>query len=303
MKDPQASRHAVDKRLVAAAFNAAAKRYDRHAVLQSTVRERLLERLDVIRIDPGRVLDVGAGTGAASRALAKKYRQAEVIGVDLAFEMLQVGRDRRLLRRARRQDVCADAEALPFTHASAELVFSNLTMQWCNELDAVMQECQRVLRPGGLLLFSTLGPDTLSELRASWAQVDDHTHVNVFIDMHDVGDALIRAGFGGPVMDVENITLTYATVEDLLRDLKAIGAHNVTAARARGLTGKRALGLLRDAYERFRVDGRLPATYEVVYGHAWRPDADARVQDGSTVTQFPAEEMRAALRQRRPVGR
>ena len=239
MKDPQASRHAVDKRLVAAAFNAAAKRYDRHAVLQSTVRERLLERLDVIRIDPGRVLDVGAGTGAASRALAKKYRQAEVIGVDLAFEMLQVGRDRRLLRRARRQDVCADAEALPFTHASAELVFSNLTMQWCNELDAVMQECQRVLRPGGLLLFSTLGPDTLSELRASWAQVDDHTHVNVFIDMHDVGDALIRAGFGGPVMDVENITLTYATVEDLLRDLKAIGAHNVTAARARGLTGKR----------------------------------------------------------------
>lgn len=299
MNEPPAPSYAVDKRLVAASFNAAAEHYDQYAVLQQTVCARLVERLELVRVAPRRVLDIGAGTGTAARRLVNNYRRATVIGVDLALQMLRAGSYRGSRWRSRTQAVCADAEALPFAAASAGLIFSSLTLQWCNDLDAVFQECRRVLARDGLLLFSTLGPDTLKELRQSWAEVDAYTHVNAFMDMHDVGDALIRAGFAGPVLDVEHITLTYASIEELLRDLKVVGAHNVTAARPRGLTGKGTLQRLRTAYERYRTDDRLPATYEVVYGHAWLPAVDARPQDGSTVAQFPANEMRAALRRHR----
>jgi malonyl-CoA O-methyltransferase len=140
----------------------------------------------------------------------------------------------------------------------------------------VFRECRRVLKPGGLLTFTTFGPDTLVELRRAWAAADGHTHVNRFIDMHDLGDALVRSGFAEPVMDVERFTLTYAEVRDLMRDLKAIGAHNANAGRPRGLTGRGALARMTEAYEEYRRDGRLPATHEVVYGQAWRPAGDPR---------------------------
>jgi len=155
-------------------------------------------------------------------------------------------------------------------------VFSNLMLQWCQDPDAVFGECRRVLKPGGLLTFTTFGPDTLVELRRAWAAADSRTHVNRFIDMHDLGDALVRSGLAEPVMDVERFTLTYAEVRDLMRDLKDIGAHNANAGRPRGLTGKGTLARMTAAYEAFRKDGRLPATYEVVYGQAWCPVAPPR---------------------------
>jgi malonyl-CoA O-methyltransferase len=161
-------------------------------------------------------------------------------------------------------------------------------LQWCTNLDRVFAECRRVLKPGGLLLFATFGPDTLRELRESWRHIDDSTRVHLFMDMHDVGDALIRTGFSSPVLDVETVTMQYPSAFDLLRDLKCIGATNATSERSRGLLSYRRLQRLVNVYEeRYRIDGRLPASYEVVYGHGWALEPSDRRQDGTTVTTFP----------------
>jgi malonyl-CoA O-methyltransferase len=260
----------LDLARVRRSFGRSARDYDATAVLQAQVRAELLERLDLVRLEPTAVLDLGAGTGHASRSLKCRYGSGQVIAVDLAEGMLrEARRQQAFLRRFHR--VCGQAAALPLREASVDLVFSNLMLQWCQDPAAVFGECRRVLKPGGLLTFSTFGPDTLLELRRAWAAADSHTHVSRFIDMHDLGDALVRAGFAEPVLDVERFTLTYAEVRDLMRDLKSLGAHNATAGRPRGLTGKGALARMTAAYEALRQDGRLPATYEVVYGQAWCP--------------------------------
>jgi malonyl-CoA O-methyltransferase len=240
------------------------------AVLQREVGARLLERVAVIRMQPDRILDLGAGTGHVTRLLRKAYPAAGVIGVDIAHAMLLQARSKSGWWR-RPKFVCGDMERLPFQNQSVDMLISNVSLQWCNDLDAVFAEFRRVLRPGGALFFSTFGPDTLRELRSSWQVADDYSHVNAFLDMHDVGDALVRAGLAEPVLDVERITLTYAEVRGLMSDLKVLGAHNVTQGRARGLTGRGAWRAMLAAYEKFRRDGLLPATYEVVYGHAWAP--------------------------------
>jgi len=179
---------------------------------------------------------------------------------------------------------------LPLADASVDVVFSSLMLQWCDPLDSAFAEVRRVLKPEGFFTFSTFGPDTLRELRSAWAEADGYNHVNHFADMHDVGDALVRAGLMEPVLDVDRVQLTYPDVLALMRDLKAIGAHNVTAGRPRALTGRGRLQRMREAYEAFRHDGRLPATYEVIYGAAWgaagRPAAplvggEARIAPGA----------------------
>jgi len=277
----------IDGGRVRRSFGRAARGYDAAAILQSRVRTELLDRLEVVRIEPTVVLDLGAGTGHASLALKRRYRGAQVVALDLAPGMLQeAGRRQTLLRRFRR--VCADAAALPLGTGSVDLVFSNLMLQWCNDPDAVFRECRRVLKPGGLLTFTTFGPDTLVELRRAWAAAaDGRTHVNRFIDMHDLGDALVRSGLVEPVMDVERYTLTYATVRDLMRDLKAIGAHNANAGRPRGLTGKGALERMAAEYETHRREGRLPATYEVVFGQAWAPVTPSRAKGAPAEVTVP----------------
>jgi malonyl-CoA O-methyltransferase len=267
----------IDGTRVRRSFGRAAHGYDAAAVLQARVRAQLLERLEVVRLEPAAVLDLGAGTGHASLALKRRYRSCQVVALDLAEGMLrEASRRQTLLRRFR--SVCANAAALPLRDASVDLVFSNLMLQWCNDPDAVFRECRRVLRPGGLLTFTTFGPDTLVELRRAWAAADGHTHVNRFIDMHDLGDALVRGGFAEPVLDVERFTLTYARVRDLMRDLKSVGAHNANAGRPKGLTGRGALERMTAAYEEQRRDDRLPATYEVIYGQAWAPLQPSRAR-------------------------
>lgn len=270
MSDTADRIYALDRSAVRRSFNRASASYDQAAVLQTEVRARLLSRLDLVALDPRAVLDLGAGTGHASRELLRRYPRAQVIALDLAEGMLVASNRRQgWLRRFRR--VCADALRLPLRDAAVDLVFSNLMLQWCAELDQVLAEVRRILRPGGLFTFTTFGPDTLRELRAAWQAADEYTHVNRFIDMHDIGDALVRAGLAEPVLDVERYTLTYDDVRGLMRDLKTIGAHNVNAGRARGLTGRRRFAAMLAAYESWRSDGRLPASYEVVFGQAWGP--------------------------------
>lgn len=273
----------VGKRQTQRVFERAAATYDRSAVLQQEVGRRLLERLEVIRIAPERVLDLGAGTGQVSADLLRRYPQAQVLALDLAPAML-----RRARKRGRfwRRPLClaADAEALPLRPGSIDLLVSNLTLPWLPDLDRAFAGFLRVLRPGGLVLFSSLGPDTLKELRQAWAEVDDLVHVHEFIDMHDVGDALVRAGFSDPVMEAEYINLTYPDLDALVRDLRETGGCNLATARRAGLTPKRAASALRTAYERWRLpDGRLPATCEIVYGHAWVPEMPVRRQTGSAI--------------------
>ncbi|HEY1284041.1 MAG TPA: malonyl-ACP O-methyltransferase BioC [Steroidobacteraceae bacterium] len=261
-----------DSRLDAAgvrqSFDRASASYEASAVLQARVGDELLQRVKFFQLEPTVVVDLGAGTGRATAELKRRYRRANVIALDIAPGMLrEARRNQRWFRRFER--VCADALRLPFANASVDVVFSNLMLQWCGDLDVALGEVRRVLKPDGLFAFTTFGPDTLKELRAAWTAVDGYTHVNTFIDMHDVGDALGRAGLTEPVLDVERVTLTYDDALEVMRDLKAIGAHNVTAGRPRGLTGRARLQRVQAAYESARRDGLIPATYEVVYGAAW----------------------------------
>ena len=282
----------LDARAIRRSFDAAAASYDLHAALQREVADRLLARLDFTTVKPAVILDLGAGTGYCTGLLERRWPRAQIVLADLAPAMLATARRGGPRFFSKRHYVCTDARALPFAPGSVDLIVSSLTLQWCEDLGAVFADCARALKPGGLLLFSTLGPDTLRELRAAWAAVDDAPHVNRFHDMHIVGDALIHSGFSSPVMEREDLTVTYAEVLGLMRDLKGIGAHNTHQQRARALYGRRQLTRLAEAYERFRRDGLLPATYETIYGHAWAPQRDTRPQDGSTVATYPLSQLK-----------
>lgn len=258
----------LDRPRLRASFERASVSYEAAAALQARVAEELLERLAAFEFEPRVVLDLGSGTGRVTRALKRRYRRALVIALDIAPGMLrEAQRHQGLLRRFAR--VCGDAQRLPLASASVDLVFSSLMLQWCEPLAQALGEVRRVLKPTGFFAFSTLGPDTLHELRAAWAAVDGLSHVNRFLDVHDVGDALAHAGLAEPVLDVDRLTLTYPDTLSLMRDLKAIGAHNVTAGRPRTLLGRARLARLGAAYEPFRQGERLPATYEVIYGACW----------------------------------
>lgn len=279
----------LEKAEVRAAFDRASPTYEAVAVLQSRVAGELLSRLEPFDFSPRTILDVGAGTGRITAELKRRYRRSRVIALDIAPGMLrEAGRHQRIFRRFER--LCADALRLPLQSASIDIVFSNLMLQWCDPIDEALGEVRRVLKPQGFFAFSTFGPDTLKELRSAWAEVDSYNHVNRFLDMHDIGDALVRAGLQEPVLDVDRIQLTYGDGMSLMRDLKALGARNATAGRPRSLIGRTRLQRVLAAYEGFRKDGRLPATYEVVYGAAWgsagRPATVARAGE---VTISPSQ--------------
>ena len=257
-------------------FERAATDYDSYAVLQRKIGEEMIDRLQVVNIDPRLVVDVGCGTGFCTRELDRLWRSSRTLGIDLAAAMVKQakGHNRWLRKQSYLQ---ADAVSLPLPGASVDLVFSNLMLQWCDPM-ASFAEFRRVLNDGGLLMFSTFGPDTLRELRTAWAMIDDRPHVIEFADMHDHGDALLHSGFREPVMDVDHFTLTYSDVLGLLRDLHGIGSRNINPARSAGLMGRGVLARLERAYQQFADnEQRLPASYEVVYGHAW---SGGRVADG-----------------------
>ncbi len=280
------------KAKVAASFSRSAQDYAEHAVLQRTVADRLLERLELVNISPNLIVDVGSGPGGAARQLAKMYKSAQILQFDLSLSMLSQSRSQDPRFFSKQQYVCGDIELFPLRINSAELVFSSLMLQWCNDLDAAFIQIRSTLKKQGLFLFATLGPDTLKELRSSWAEVDNEVHVNTFIDMHDVGDALVRAGFVEPVMDVEHITLTYENCFALMKDLKTLGANNANVDRFKGLTGKNKFKSLESAYEKYRVEDRLPVTYEVVYGHAWIPLQELSSDGLTNEAYFPISSLK-----------
>jgi len=290
----------VDPRAVRRAFARAAATYDDAAALQREVAARMAARLDYVKVAPALVLDAGCGTGEAVGELAVRYPDARVVALDVALPMVAAARERalrgrslmrRLLPRAFAADarapwfVCADVNALPLPGVAFDLAWSNLALQWVNDLPRALAEFRRVLKVGGLLTFTTFGPDTLQEIRRAFARVDGHTHTNRFVDMHDVGDMLVHAGFADPVMDMEQITLTYEHPEALLRELKHLGATNATRGRPHGLMGRARWRRMLGALDAMRRDGRIPATFEVVYGHAWKGEP-AKSADGHPVVRF-----------------
>ena len=260
----------LDKNAIRSSFDRAASSYDQHAVLQREIESRLLERLEFQRLEPSMILDLGCGTGSASRTLAGQYPQAGVIALDWAPSMLaKVGACRKTPSGL--STLCADMHSLPLAARSTDLVFSSLALQWSYDLPAAFSEFRRIMKADAMLVFTCYGPDTLYELKQAWRAVDDHPHVNDYPDMHDIGDELLAAGFREPVMDTERLTLEYPDVMSLMRELKGIGAHNVANQRLHGLTGKTRLKNMLQAYEPFRRGDRYPASYEIIYGTAFAP--------------------------------
>lgn len=300
MSDRLFSDLALNRKPIRRAFDRASDGFDRAAVLHREVRGRALERLRLLRHTPQRILDLGCGTGQARRWFSQKFPGAQVVSLDSSVAMLRQHGESLWTRLTRRTAprICADATALPLRDRSVDCVFSNLMLPWCAP-DRVFAEVRRVLNPGGVFSFTTFGPDTLIELRQAWAQVDRFEHVHAFADMHDLGDALVRGGFADPVLDVERFVLTYADIQALHRDLKSIGSVNALRERHRGLTTRNVYERLKSAYEPYRRDGSLPATFEVVYGQAWQSTQPLRqfseaTSPGSQETKVPLSALRTS---------
>ena len=288
-----------DKSKVARSFAAAASQYDDVAVLQRQTADELLDRLSLMKIRPGTILDLGVGTGRNLSLLQKRYPDARLIAMDIAPDMLQqaqkryrhdLGLKRWWPGQNKLQLIAGDAESLPLVDNSVDLVFANLALQWC-EPQLSFREIQRVLKPEGLLMFTSLGPDTLTELRQAWAAVDPYPHVNLFFDMHDVGDAMTASGLSDCVLDVEPYRLTYPTPMAMMRDLKLLGARNMNEGRRRGLTGKNIMTSVVSEYETFRQDDLIPASYEVVFGHGWKLIQTGHQQTADGSVNIPISEI------------
>ena len=281
----------VEHAQVGRRFGRAAAAYREHDFLVREIDRRMHERLDYVRIEPKRILDLGCSVGGSLAALAGRYPQAQWLGLDLALPMLAQIDDRRSgwqrllgLGKSRQPlKLAADATQLPLAARSVDLVWSNLLLHWLDNPLPALAEAQRVLDVGGLLMFSTLGPDTLHELRSAFA--DGYAHTQRFADMHDLGDMLVACGFADPVMDMEVIRLTYDDFDRMLAELRDAGSACALKMRRHGLTGRGRWQAVRAAYERLREDGKLPATFEVVYGHAWKV-APKQSADGRAVVNL-----------------
>lgn len=271
------------------AFNDHALQYEQAAIIQHEIGERLFERLGYLKIKPRYILDLGCGPGTFSQRLKKYYPQAEIVGFDLAHIMLKQARSKQGWRH-KWSLVNGDMTSMPFTAGLFDLVFANQVIHWSHSLTDVMSELNRVMSPQGCLMFSTLGPDTFIELKQAWAAVDKHTHVNDFVDMHDLGDCLLAEHFVDPVVDMELLTAHYSTLSLLLQALKSQGVRNIHSARNRGLTGKRSWYAFEQAFGAFCTEqGKFPLTYEVVYGHAWK--GEQRRMGKGTETIIPVEQL------------
>jgi malonyl-CoA O-methyltransferase len=255
----------LDRRAVERSFNRASSQHAAAEQWPAKIADELLERLQFFRLEPRVIVDLGCGIGRAAAQLRRRYPRARVVAVDSAFMMARTARRRQ--RFWRRYDcVCADVQALPLAAQSVDLVFSNLMLPWCDDPPALFAQVQRVLRPGGLMLFSTFGPDTLNELRSAWARADFSSHVSAFADMPQLGAAMTQAGLSEPVMDRELRRTHYPDVRSLMNELRMLGLQHAAADRRRTLTGRGRLQNMIDAYESMRATSGLPVSWEFIYG-------------------------------------
>jgi malonyl-CoA O-methyltransferase len=298
LSDDSDSAPALDPRQVRRRFERAGAQHPKAAAdrdpLASEVGRRMFERFEVVKLNPALVVDAGCGAGGALQGLLQRFPNARIIAVDFVLSVLRQAAAaapgarlpewmRRWVRSSAVAFAAADFGRLPLAERSVDCIWSNLALHWHNDVPAVLEEWHRVLREGGLVQFSTLGPDTLKELRGAARQAGSE-RVHRFIDMHDIGDMLVHAGFADPVMDMEPLTLTYRDLDGLFADLRASGATSALGRRARGLAPRGEFQQMRAAYEALRRDGVLPATFEVIYGHAWKPaPVPGRARDGVAV--------------------
>jgi len=278
LREPVPATLPLQKREVAASFSRAAAEYDSAAHLQREIGEQLLTQLDRWQGTPRNVLDLGCGTAHFCPALQRRYAGTHYLGLDLAAGMVDYARDHHGKDGGndgggnKGHDagnnaawIVGDAEALPLASESVDLVFSSLAVQWCARPEHLIAELGRVLTPGGRCVFTTLGPQTLWELRAAWATVDTHQHVNTFLTASALEEAATAIPGVTLTLEIREVRTHYARVRDLLDELKALGAHNMNRSRPTGLTSRRALQGMLHAYEERRVHGALPATYEVIF--------------------------------------
>ncbi|MBD9480720.1 malonyl-ACP O-methyltransferase BioC [Pseudoxanthomonas sp. PXM02] len=284
-----------DQRHIRRAFSRSAAGYDAAAALQHEVEKRLMESLDYLTLrqgsdakDPKVVLDVGCGPAHAAAAMRKRWPKAQVIALDLALPMLREAKKQAGWWKPF-QRVCADLRALPLAEGSVDVLFCNLSLQWVDDLPAAFNGFRRVLKPGGLLVCSTFGPETLQELRDAFAHADDTPHVSPFPPIAQFGDALMLAGFRDPVLDRDRFTLTYDDLPALMRELRAMGATNALQRRRHTLTGRARFAAAAAAYEPLRrEDGKLPSTWDVIYAHAWAPPPGAPIRgQGEDIAAMP----------------
>lgn len=249
-------------------FDRAAADFPRADFVHRHAADGMLERMSPMLVDVGHILDAGAANGAASRALAKRFRGSRVISLDASLPMLRQARQSRS-RFSRIREVQADAMLPPLKTGSVDLVFANMLLPWIDDIPALFGSVARVLRKGGLFVFSSLGPDSLAELREAWQSVDDDEHVITFSDMHEIGDALVKYGLREPVLDVDWLTVTYDDLPSLFADLTATGSRNTLRGRRRTLAGRRTFERLRDKLSHRFGGGPLELPLELVFGHAW----------------------------------
>lgn len=271
MIDLRETKFFVDAMHTRKSFDKSALLYDDVAALQREIGEKLFDRLDGIHIEPHTILDVGAGTGEPTVKLMKRYPHAAVVAMDIAPQMLQVARKKAPLLR-KMKCLCCDMHSLAIEDAAIDLIYSNVALQWSGDLNKVFAEFNRILKPGGMLIFSTFGPRTLIELKEAWAKADDYTHVNSFAGFDAISSVLEKNGFGDIAADEADVHLAYTDVCSLMKDLKTLGANNKTAGRPRGMTGKKRFKKMLQAYEENRRYDTLPATYEVIYVNAVKKD-------------------------------
>ena len=279
--------------MVQSVFERQAANYDEHAVLEREVAERLLERVEFQRSEPARIVDLGCGSGFCAAALKRRYRKAEVLAVDFAMPMCRLTSGRSTFMRPLRV-VCANVSSLPLANRSADLLVANLSLQWTEDLPALFNGLRHILRPGGMLLFSLPGTDSMKELKLACQAAGFANAIDEFRDLHDIGDALLAAGFREPVMDAETISLAYREPATLFRELQAVGAASYCRDFDKLLQAKDQIGA---HYPVDRSSGTWPLSWEIVYGAAFGPEEGQPVRSGGVeMATFSVDALRASRR-------
>ena len=246
-------------------FDAKSSSYDEHSFVQKEVSERMIKRLKFLKSKPLNILDIGCGTGYLSNLISQYLPNSNIVCMDFSYEMVSQCKNKNI----KLEPLVADAEYMPFKTSTFDLVISSFTLHWCQQIDKIFSDIFRILKNDGNFMFTTVGPDTLKELRNAYKLIDNYEHINTFNDMHDYGDILLSSGFHDPVMDVERLIIEYKNFNEILKSLRKTGASTVIYNESK-FTAKKSLKDLENYYKKNSENGLFPVTYEMIYGVAWK---------------------------------